>query len=173
MIPTMADLELSRSAGEQRQGESTMPYQSSPDPVVLAPVRFDLGLLGPTLSRLLDDATNALEYDTAATRSCLTQASALLRACSGLCLHGRLLTGHRPPGRSTGRQRAQGRVRPQDIPMTHATQADRSASLSPGSMTGPASSTGETHADPTLIVQPEGASPMAFTWLRDEWHRSR
>jgi hypothetical protein len=88
MIPTMADLELSRSAGEQRQGESTMPYQSSPDPVVLAPVRFDLGLLGPTLSRLLDDATNALEYDTAATRSCLTQASALLEpaqafACTG------------------------------------------------------------------------------------------
>src|ERR1700732_3621139 len=35
----------------------------------------------------------------------------------------------------------------QDIPTTHAIQADRSASLSPGSLTGPASWTGKTDAD--------------------------
>lgn len=56
-----------------------MSYQSSLGPVVRAPVPFDLGLLGPTLSKLLDDANNALESDTDAARSCLAQASALLR----------------------------------------------------------------------------------------------
>src|ERR1700730_7188203 len=35
----------------------------------------------------------------------------------------------------------------QDIPTTHAIQADRSASLPPGSMTSPAPWTGKTHAD--------------------------
>jgi AraC family transcriptional regulator len=56
-----------------------MSYQPCLDPVVGAPARFDLGLLRPSLSKLLDDATNALEYDTEAACSCLAQASALLR----------------------------------------------------------------------------------------------
>jgi AraC family transcriptional regulator len=61
-----------------------MAHQSSLDPATLgrivhAPVPFDLGLLGSTLSKLLDDANDALESDRDTARSCLAQASALLR----------------------------------------------------------------------------------------------
>jgi AraC family transcriptional regulator len=56
-----------------------MSHQSSLQPAVRAPVPFDLRLLGPTLSKLLDDASDALDRDRDAARSCLAQASALLR----------------------------------------------------------------------------------------------
>ncbi|HET6234253.1 MAG TPA: AraC family transcriptional regulator [Acetobacteraceae bacterium] len=78
MIRRTADLErIGLSAS--REGEPTMPYPSSLDQAVHAPAAVDFGLLGPALSKLLDDANNALEFDRDAARCCLAQASALLR----------------------------------------------------------------------------------------------
>jgi AraC family transcriptional regulator len=56
-----------------------MSRQPDIDPVVRATIPFGLHLLGPALSKLLDDASNELERDNDAARRCLARASAMLR----------------------------------------------------------------------------------------------
>jgi AraC-like DNA-binding protein len=62
------------------QGAIIMLSQSRPGSVAGRPyVPVDVGLLAPTLIKLLDDASNAVNSDTGAARSCLEQALARLR----------------------------------------------------------------------------------------------
>jgi hypothetical protein len=56
-----------------------MSRQPDIDPVVRATIPFGLHLLGPALSKLLDDASNELERDNDAARRCLARASAMLK----------------------------------------------------------------------------------------------
>jgi hypothetical protein len=59
-----------------------MSRQPDIDPVVRATIPFGLHLLGPALSKLLDDASNELERDNDAARRCLARAERTRRAAS-------------------------------------------------------------------------------------------